>query len=107
MPPPNAPADPPPAGAVASSPALGAGRPVVASLYVLAFCSGAAALVYEVVWAKMLALTFGSTTLATAAVGWRGRLSGECAAANGPALRQVNPTPAGTFWGSAGRLPQS
>ena len=67
MPLPNAPADPPPAGAVESSQALGAGRPVVASLYVLAFCSGAAALVYEVVWAKMLALTFGSTTLATAA----------------------------------------
>ena len=32
-----------------------------AAFYALAFFSGAAALVYEVTWAKMLALTFGST----------------------------------------------
>jgi spermidine synthase len=36
--------------------------------YAFAFLSGAAALVYEVTWAKMLALTFGSTTLSAAAV---------------------------------------
>lgn len=36
--------------------------------YTFAFLSGAAALVYEVTWAKMLALSFGSTTLSAAAV---------------------------------------
>ena len=36
--------------------------------YVFALFSGAAALVYETAWAKLLALTFGSTTLAAAAV---------------------------------------
>jgi spermidine synthase len=36
--------------------------------YAFAFLSGAAALVYEVTWAKMLALSFGSTTLSAAAV---------------------------------------
>jgi len=34
----------------------------------MAFLSGAAALIYELTWAKMLALTFGSTTLSAAAV---------------------------------------
>lgn len=37
-------------------------------LYALAFLSGAAALMYELTWAKMLALTFGSTTISAAAV---------------------------------------
>ncbi len=37
-------------------------------IYLLALLSGAAALIYEVTWAKMLALTFGSTTSAQAAV---------------------------------------
>jgi predicted membrane-bound spermidine synthase len=36
--------------------------------YTFAFLSGAAALVYEATWAKMLALSFGSTTLSAAAV---------------------------------------
>jgi spermidine synthase len=43
-------------------------RPPAAQLYVFAFASGAAALVYEVTWTKMLALTFGRTTLAASAV---------------------------------------
>lgn len=34
----------------------------------MAFASGAAALMYEVAWAKMLSLTFGSTTLAASTV---------------------------------------
>ncbi len=38
------------------------------TLYALAFCSGMAALAYQVVWAKMLSLTFGSSTLAASAV---------------------------------------
>lgn len=37
-------------------------------LYLLAMLSGAAALMYELTWAKMLALTFGSSTLSAAAV---------------------------------------
>jgi spermidine synthase len=37
-------------------------------LYLLAFCSGFAALVYQVAWARMLSLTFGSSTLAVSAV---------------------------------------
>ncbi len=37
-------------------------------LYFLAFCSGYAALVYQVAWSRMLSLTFGSTTLAVSAV---------------------------------------
>jgi spermidine synthase len=37
-------------------------------VYAMAFLSGAAALVYEVVWSKMLALTFGGSTLAASAV---------------------------------------
>lgn len=40
----------------------------VACFYFLAFLSGSAALIYELTWAKMLSLTFGSTTLAAAAV---------------------------------------
>jgi spermidine synthase len=43
-------------------------RPPAAQLYAFAFASGAAALVYEVAWTKMLALTFGRTTLAASAV---------------------------------------
>lgn len=37
-------------------------------IYTMAFASGAAALMYEVAWAKMLSLTFGSTTLAASTV---------------------------------------
>jgi len=37
-------------------------------IYTMAFASGVAALMYEVAWAKMLALTFGSTTLAASTV---------------------------------------
>jgi spermidine synthase len=37
-------------------------------LYLLAFLSGAAALAYEVTWAKLLSLTFGRTILAASAV---------------------------------------
>ncbi len=38
------------------------------TLYGLAFFSGAAALAYQVTWARILSLTFGSSTLATSAV---------------------------------------
>ncbi len=38
------------------------------SLYLFAFVSGAAALIYQVAWTKMLALAFGGTTLAMSAV---------------------------------------
>ncbi|MGE4606053.1 MAG: fused MFS/spermidine synthase, partial [Myxococcota bacterium] len=41
---------------------------VPALLYLLAFLSGAAALIYQVAWTNMLALSFGSTTLAMSAV---------------------------------------
>ena len=41
---------------------------VVLATAVLAFLSGSAALTYEVTWAKLLSLTFGSTTLAASAV---------------------------------------
>lgn len=41
---------------------------LIVCLYSLALMSGASALIYQVVWAKMLALAFGSTTLAAAAV---------------------------------------
>lgn len=37
-------------------------------IYLMAFSSGLAALVYEVAWARMLGLGFGSTTLSAAAV---------------------------------------
>ena len=37
-------------------------------IYLMAFCSGLSALVYEVTWTRMLALTFGGTTLTAAAV---------------------------------------
>lgn len=40
----------------------------VGALYVFAFFSGTAALIYEVAWTKMLALTFGRTTLAASSV---------------------------------------
>jgi spermidine synthase len=43
-------------------------RWIVPFAYGLAFLSGAAALVYQVAWVKMMALTFGSTTGAAAAV---------------------------------------
>lgn len=39
-----------------------------ATLYFFAFFSGAAALVYEVAWTKLLVFTFGRTTLAASAV---------------------------------------
>ena len=42
-------------------------RPVIL-FYAMAFWSGAAALAYQVAWAKMLALTFGSTAVAAAVV---------------------------------------
>jgi spermidine synthase len=41
---------------------------LTALLYLLAFLSGFAALVYQVAWSRMLALTFGSSTLAVSAV---------------------------------------
>jgi spermidine synthase len=41
---------------------------VVVLFYAMAFCSGVAALIYEITWARMLGLTFGSTTLSAAAV---------------------------------------
>ena len=43
-------------------------RPDVPVLYGLAFFSGAAALLYQVVWVHMLALTFGSTTVGAGVV---------------------------------------
>ena len=43
-------------------------RDPVALIYGMALCSGAAALIYEICWARMLALTFGSTTLSASAV---------------------------------------
>jgi len=43
-------------------------RKTVALVYTLAGLSGSAALVYEIAWARMLSLTFGSTTLSAAAV---------------------------------------
>ena len=39
-------------------------RTIVDITYVLAFISGAAALIYQVAWVKMISLSFGSTTLA-------------------------------------------
>ncbi|MBW2542281.1 MAG: hypothetical protein JRF15_09335, partial [Deltaproteobacteria bacterium] len=41
---------------------------MTAALYLLAFLSGAAALIYQVTWTNLLALSFGSTTLAMSAV---------------------------------------
>jgi spermidine synthase len=41
---------------------------VTAVLYLLAFLSGVAALIYQVTWTNLLALSFGSTTLAMSAV---------------------------------------
>lgn len=38
------------------------------AIYAMAFFSGAAALAYEIAWAKLLALTFGSTTFSASAV---------------------------------------
>ena len=46
----------------------GIGTGAIVLFYFLSFMSGVAALIYEITWAKMLALTFGSTTLAAAAV---------------------------------------
>ncbi|MCL4685931.1 fused MFS/spermidine synthase [Myxococcota bacterium] len=43
-------------------------RRMVGVLYLFSFLSGAAALIYQVAWAKMLALSFGATTLAVSAV---------------------------------------
>lgn len=45
-----------------------AGPGAAGPFYLLAFFSGMAALVYQVAWSQMLALTFGSTTLAASAV---------------------------------------
>ncbi|MBX7165840.1 MAG: fused MFS/spermidine synthase [Pirellulales bacterium] len=45
-----------------------AAGPLVRLVYAMSFASGAAALIYEVAWTKMLSLTFGSTTLAASAV---------------------------------------
>jgi spermidine synthase len=54
------------AGPAGEHEARGAGRERI--LYALAFLSGFAALVYQVSWARLLSLTFGSTTLAASAV---------------------------------------
>ena len=43
-------------------------RSLLSAIYAMAFCSGLAALVYEVTWARMLGLTFGSTSQSAAAV---------------------------------------
>jgi len=43
-------------------------RELALALYGFAFLSGAAALAYQVTWAKLLSLTFGGSTLATSAV---------------------------------------
>lgn len=51
-----------------SGPEAHGGRSPTAALYLFALLSGVAALVYEVAWAKMLALSFGRTTLAASAV---------------------------------------
>ncbi len=40
----------------------------IATYYLAALCSGAAALFYQIVWSKTLSLTFGSTTQGAAAV---------------------------------------
>ena len=57
-------------------------RRLAFAVYLMAFLSGGAALMYEVSWAKMLALTFGSTTFATAAV-VGGFMGGICLRAKG------------------------
>ncbi|MFH0944341.1 MAG: fused MFS/spermidine synthase [Planctomycetota bacterium] len=44
------------------------GNSLIALFYLLSFCSGVAALIYEVTWARMLALSLGSTTLSTGSV---------------------------------------
>ena len=44
------------------------GRGATLLLYLLAFCSGFAALIYQVAWSRMLSLAFGSTTLAVSGV---------------------------------------
>lgn len=59
----TAPAEISPAQEAAPARSVGTGL-----IYTMAFASGAAALMYEVAWAKMLALTFGSTTLAASTV---------------------------------------
>ena len=59
----TAPAEISPAQETAPAQSVGTGL-----IYTMAFASGAAALMYEVAWAKMLALTFGSTTLAASTV---------------------------------------
>ncbi|MEZ5066103.1 MAG: fused MFS/spermidine synthase [bacterium] len=46
----------------------GTGRVRALALYLFSFASGAAALAYQVVWGKQLALSFGGTTLAVSAV---------------------------------------
>ena len=46
----------------------GAHRRLALIFYALALASGAAALIYELTWSRMLSLTFGSSTLAAAAV---------------------------------------
>ena len=43
-------------------------RSLLPVIYPMAFCSGFSALVYEVTWTRMLALTFGGTTLTAASV---------------------------------------
>ncbi len=56
-------------GSVPTDPGFGSvPRGAVVVLYLLLFFSGVAALTYEIAWAKMLALTFGSTTTSAAAV---------------------------------------
>ena len=43
-------------------------KTIVQVTYLLSFISGAAALIYQVTWVKMLSLSFGSTTMAAGAV---------------------------------------
>ena len=53
---------------MANGPQAQGRRSPTALLYVFALLSGASALIYEVAWAKLLALSFGRTTIAASAV---------------------------------------
>ncbi|MCP4250756.1 MAG: hypothetical protein GY778_27275 [bacterium] len=65
----------------------------VALLYVCFFTSGVAALVYEVVWQRMLTLVFGVATFSVAAVvsAFLAGLALGCRLFGGPADRSANP----------------
>ena len=64
----------------------------VALLYVCFFTSGAAALIYEVVWQRMLTLVFGVATFSVAAVvsAFLAGLALGCRLFGGPADRSAN-----------------